>query len=122
MKKAVLPVVLAILFLTGCTSAHSKPQEAAGTHETALTLFDTDALKIEREGLRTTITDKESGTEYRYKATLKARTEPPTLEDMQRACTARTVAESDNLRIETAGAVLIVHDATNTKTYYINMK
>lgn len=120
MKKVVLPVVLAVLFLTGCTSAHSKPQEAAETHEAALTLFDTDVLKIEREGTRTTVTDKESGTEYRYKATLKARTEPPTLEDMQQACTARTVAESDNLRIEIAGAVLIIHDLTSGQTYYIN--
>ena len=118
--------VFAILssVLVGCAAPHkratSSPTEAAQTTPEAVTLFDTSTVKIVLEGAETTVTDKATGTEYSYTTTRKLTTQQPTLEQMQARCIARTSADTDTLKIELAGALIVVTDKTTGQVYYID--
>ena len=124
MKKliAVFSLVLAVM-LAGCSTAEkptSTPTEAAQATPEAVTLFDTSTVKIVLEGKETTITDKTTGTEYSYTTTRKLTTQQPTLAQMQARCIARTSASTDTLKIELAGALIVVTDKTTGQVYYID--
>lgn len=107
------------VIFTGCAA----PQSATGSPSAAtveeLTLFDTDTLEITLEGAQTRIQDKTSGNEYSFTTTRKYSTDPLTLEQMQARCIARTSADTATLKIEIAGALLVVTDRVTDQTYYI---
>ena len=111
-------VLVGIIF-TGCAA----PQNATGSPSAAaveeLTLFDTPTLEITLEGTQTRIQDKTSGNEYSFTTKKKYSTDPLTLEQMQARCIARTSADTATLKIELAGALLVVTDRTTGEVYYI---
>ena len=53
-------------------------------------------------------------------ATPETPTKQPTLEQMQARCIARTSADTDTLKIELAGALIVVTDKTTGQVYYID--
>ena len=124
MKKqiALFCIVFAVV-LAGCSTAE-KPAtaatEVAQTTPEAVTLFDTSTVKIVLEGAETTVTDKATGIEYSYTTTRKLTTQQPTLEQMQARCIARISANTDTVKIELAGALIVVHDLAGNQTYYID--
>ena len=125
MKKLIVAFCLVFaVMLAGCAATPeiptSSPVEAAQATPEAVTLFDTATLKIVLEGAETTITDKTTGTEYGYTTTRKLTTQQPTLEQMQARCIARTSADTDTLKIELAGALIVVTDKTTGQVYYID--
>ena len=125
MKKqiALFCLVFAVM-LAGCAAIPetptSSPTEAAQATPEAVTLFDTSTVKFVLEGAETTVTDKATGTEYSYTTTRKLSTQQPTLEQMQARCIARTSADTDTLKIELAGALIVVTDKTTGQVYYID--
>ena len=125
MKKliALFSLVFAVM-LAGCAATPetptSNPTEAAQATLEAVTLFETSTVKIVLEGAETTVTDKATGTEYSYTTTRKLTTQQPTLEQMQARCIARTSADTDTLKIELAGALIVVTDKTTGQVYYID--
>ena len=125
MKKqiALFCLVFAVM-LAGCAAIPetptSSPTEAAQATPEAVTLFDTSTVKIVLEGAETTVTDKATGTEYSYTTTRKLSTQQPTLEQMQARCIARTSANTDTVKIELAGALIVVTDKATGQVYYID--
>ena len=125
MKKLIVAfcIVFAVI-LAGCAAPPetptSSPTEAAQTTPEAVTLFDTSTVKIVLEGAETTVTDKATGTEYSYTTTRKLTTQQPTLEQLQARCIARTSANTDTLKIELAGALIVVTDKATEQVYYID--
>ena len=125
MKKliALFCLVFAVM-LAGCAATPetptSSPTEAAEATPEAVTLFDTDTLKIVLEGAETTVTDKATGTEYSYTTSRTYSATPPTLAQLQARCIARTSADTDTLRIEIAGALIVVTDKATEQVYYID--
>ena len=122
MKK--LTVAFCLVFavmLAGCAATPetptSSPIEAA---EKAVVLFDTATCKITLDGAETTVEDKTTGEQYSFTTTRKLSTTPPTLEQMQARCIARTSADTDSIKIELAGALIVVHDRAGNQTYYID--
>ena len=125
MKKLIVAFCLVFaVMLAGCAATPeiptSSPVEAAQATPEAVTLFDTATLKIVLEGAETTITDKITGTEYGYTTTRKLTTQQPTLEQMQARCIARTSANTDTVKIELAGALIVVTDKATGQVYYID--
>ncbi len=123
MKKIIVILCACVLLCAGCaatpeTPAESHTEDAQATPE-AVTLFDTSTVKIVLEGAETTVTDKSTGTEYKYTTTRKLTTQQPTLEQLQARCIARTSADTDSMKIELAGALIVVHDLAGNQTYYI---
>ena len=122
MKKliALFCLVFAVM-LAGCAATPetptSSPTEAA---EEAVVLFDTATCKITLDGAQTAVEDKTTGARYEYTTTRKLTTKQPTLEQMQARCIARTSADTDTMKIELAGALIVVHDLAGNQTYYID--
>ena len=113
-------LVFAVM-LAGCAATPetptSSPTDAA---EKAVVLFDTDTCKIVLDGAQTTVEDKTTGTEYSFTTSRKLTTQQPTLEQMQARCIARTSANTDTVKIELAGALIVVTDKTTGQVYYID--
>ena len=125
MKKLIVAFCLVFaVMLAGCASAPETPAsnhtESAQATPEAVTLFDTSTVKIVLEGAETTVTDKATGTEYSYTTTRKLTTQQPTLEQLQARCIARTSANTDSVKIELAGRIIIVHDLAGGQVYYIS--
>lgn len=123
MKKLIIAFCLVFaLALAGCTAEKPTNSPTASVQATpeAVTLFDTSTVKIVLEGTETTVTDKTTGTEYGFTTTRKLTTQQPTLEQMQARCIARTSANTDTVKIELAGALIVVHDLAGNQTYYID--
>lgn len=125
MKKLIAAFCLVFaVMLAGCAATPetptSSPTEAAEATPEAVTLFDTDTLKIVLEGAETTVTDKATGTEYSYTTSRTYSATPPTLAQLQARCIARTSADTDTLRIEIAGALIVVTDKATEQVYYID--
>lgn len=124
MKRKLISIVcfLAVI-LAGCTApktpTSSSTASVQATPET-MTLFDTSTVKIVLEGTETTVTDKTTGTEYGFTTTRKLTTQQPTLEQMKARCIARTSANTDTVKIELAGALIVVTDKTTGQVYYID--
>ena len=124
MKRIIAILCVFILLCAGCMAAStetpaSSSREAVQATPEAVTLFDTSTVKIVLEGTETTVTDKVSGDTFRYTTNRKITTEQPTLAQMQARCIARTSTSSDSLKIELAGALIVVHDLAGNQTYYI---
>lgn len=125
MRKAIAAFCLVFaVMLAGCavtteTPTNSPTASVQATPE-AVTLFDTSTVKIVLEGTETTVTDKTTGTEYGFTTTRKLTTQQPTLEQMQARCIARTSANTDTVKIELAGALIVVTDKTTGQVYYID--
>ena len=121
--KKLIPIVCLVfaVMLAGCAATPetptSSPTEAA---EEAVVLFDTDTCKIVLDGAQTTVEDKTTGARYEFTTTRKLTTKQPTLEQMQARCIARTSVNTDTLKIELAGALIVVHDLAGNQTYYID--
>lgn len=124
MKKLIIAFCLAFaVMLAGCSTAEkptSSPTASVQATSEAVTLFDTSTVKIVLEGAETTVTDKATGTEYSYTTTRKLTTQQPTLEQMQASCIARTSANTATVKIELAGALIVVTDKTTGQVYYID--
>ena len=122
MKKliALFCLVFAVM-LAGCAATPetptSSPTEAA---EEAVVLFDTDTCKIVLDGAQTTVEDKTTGSTYSYTTKKTYSETPPTLEQMQARCIARTSANTDTVKIELAGALIVVTDKITGQVYYID--
>ena len=115
-------LVFAVM-LAGCSTAEkhtNSPTASAQATPEAVTLFDTSTVKIVLEGAETTVTDKATGTEYSYTTTRKLSTQQPTLEQLQARCIARTSANTDTVKIELAGALIVVTDKITGQVYYID--
>ncbi len=122
MKKLIVLFCLVFaVMLAGCAATPETPTSSPteATPE-AVTLFDTSTVKIVLEGTETTVTDKTTGTEYGFTTTRKLTTQQPTLEQMQARCIARTSANTDTVKIELAGALIVVTDKTTGQVYYID--
>lgn len=125
MKKLIVSFCLVFaVMLAGCAATPKAPTsnltEAAQATPEAVTLFDTSTVKIVLEGKETTVTDKVTGTEYSYTTTRKLTTQQPTLEQLQARCIARTSANTDTVKIELAGALIVVTDKATGQVYYID--
>lgn len=124
MKKLIVLFCLVFaVMLAGCSTAEkptNSPTASAQATPEAVTLFDTSTVKIVLEGAETTVTDKATGTEYSYTTTRKLTTQQPTLEQMQGRCIARTSANTATVKIELAGALIVVTDKTTGQVYYID--
>lgn len=113
-----LAVVMAVLTLTGCTA----PQSSAEAHQSdettrqgVIILYDTDGLKIEREGAETRIYDLEGDAEYTF-----------TTRRVKRATGAaayisegKTATDTETLTIKTVYGLIIVTEKATGKTLYI---
>ena len=124
MKKLIAASFLVFaVMLAGCSTAEkptNSPTASAQTTPEAVTLFDTSTVKIVLKGTETTVTDKATGTEYSYTTTRKLSTQQPTLEQLQARCIARTSANTATVKIELAGALVVVTDKTTGQVYYID--
>lgn len=124
MKKVIVLFCLVFaVVLAGCSTVErpaTSPTEVVQATPEAVTLFDTATVKIVLEGAETTVTDKTTGTEYGYTTTRKLTTQQPTLEQLQARCIAQTSANTDTLKIELAGALIVVTDKVTGQVYYID--
>lgn len=101
--------------------AHQQPHSKRTGHAGGRgTVCDTATCKITLDGAETTVEDKTTGEQYSFTTTRKLSTTPPTLEQMQARCIARTSADTDSIKIELAGALIVVHDRAGNQTYYID--
>ena len=91
------------LFLTGCATGE------------AITLHDTDSLYIEREGNITRIVDRAGDDTYTLK-TVRTHWQPAQISE------ATTTADTDTLRLQTVGGLIIVTDKTSGKVLYIEAR
>lgn len=124
MKKLIVAFCLVFaVMLTGCSTTekptNSATASAQATPETVV-LFDTATCKITLDGAETTVEDKTTGSRYSYTTKKTYSATPPTLEQLQSRCIARTSADTATLRIEIAGALIVVHDLAGSQTYYID--
>lgn len=122
MKKLItLLCIVSAVMLAGCAATPetptSSPTDAA---EEAVVLFDTDTCKIVLDGAQTTVEDKTTGARYEFTTTRKLTTKQPTLEQLQARCIARTSANTATVKIELAGALIVVTDKTTGQVYYID--
>lgn len=124
MKKLIVSFCLVFaVMLAGCSTAE-KPAtattEAVQATVEPVVLFDTTSIKITLEGAETTVTDKATGSTYSYTTKKTYSETPPTLDQLQARCIARTSADTDSIKIELAGALIVVHDLAGNQTYYID--
>lgn len=107
---AIITVALIAATLTGCTKAAT------------VTLYDTDTLRIERQGAETRIYDLAGNEDYtftkqrvrRVKDSSTPATEP------QPKDTPRLCADTDTIKLETVHSIIIITDKTAGSTYYIS--
>ena len=103
--KTTLALILALaLVLAGC----------ANSKET-VTLYDTETLRIEREGRGLLVHDLAGAHDY----TLTTQRVKKTPENSQEVQTARPLVNTETISIETARKLVIVTDKTAEKTLYI---
>lgn len=105
-KAAALILALAALFsLTGCAKTGGK----------VVTLYSTEALKIEREGAETRIFDLAGKAEY----TFTSRRVKATNGAAANIGVAKTTADTDTVTIQTVHGLIIVTVKSTGKTLYI---
>lgn len=124
MKKLIAAFCLVfVVMLAGCSTVErpaTSPTASAQATPEAVTLFDTSTVKIVLDGAQTTVEDKTTGSTYQYKTTKTLTAKKPTLEQLQSRCIARTSANTDTVKIELAGALIVVTDKTTGQVYYID--
>lgn len=123
--KKLIPIVCLVfaVVLAGCSTTekptNSTTASAQATPETVV-LFDAATCKITLDGAETTVEDKSTGEQYTFTTSRTYSTTPPTLEQLQNRCIARTSADTDTMKIELAGALIVVTDKTTGQVYYID--
>lgn len=100
-----LALAAALFSLTGCAKTGGK----------VVTLYNTDALRIEREGAETRIFDLDGGAEYTF-TTRRVRTEKGKAAQIG---TAKTAADTETITIQTAQGVIVVTVKDTGETLYI---
>lgn len=99
----VLALVMAAAVLVGCTN---RQQEA-------VTIYETDLLKIERQGAETRIADLVGNDTYTF-TTHRTRTSKDAVQYVQKA---KTTAHTDTITISTVHGIIIVTTADGTTVY-----
>lgn len=99
-------LVVALFALTGCQN--STPDK--------ITLYETNVLKIEREGLQTYVHDIDSGADYVF-TSHRVRTSHG--DPAAQISEAKTTADTDAIRLQTVFNMIIVTDKTTGTTIYI---
>lgn len=99
----ILALVMAVFALTGCTKTGGE----------ALTLYDANGLKIEREGVQTRIYDLEGGAEYTFTGHRVRKGEAAQISE------ARTTADTSTIKIQIVHGLIIVTIKADGKTIYI---
>ena len=100
-----LALVMAVFALTGCTKDGGE----------VVTLYDTNALKIEQEGAETRIYDLEGDAEYTF-TSRKVRAARGTIAHISEA---KTAADTDTVTVQTVYGVIIVTVKETGETLYI---
>lgn len=120
--KKLIPIVCLVfaVVLAGCSTAEKPTNSPTEAAEEAVVLFDTDTCKIVLDGAQTTVEDKTTGSTYSYTTKKTYSETPPTLEQLQARCIARTSVNTDSVKIELAGALIVVTDKTTGQVYYID--
>lgn len=99
-----LALVMALFALTGCTKGEAD----------ILTLYESNGLKIEREGVQTRIYDLEGGADYTF-TSHKVRAAKGTAAQISEA---KTTADTDTIQIKTVyGLIIVTEKATGTTLY-----
>lgn len=96
---AILGVILAVFILAGC-------QQQAGT------VYESDTLRIERDGAAVCIYDLVGDAAYTFTAH-RTRTQAADVREV------KTCTDTDTIRLQTAGGTIIVTDKTAGKTLYV---
>ena len=124
MKKLIAAFCLVFaVMLAGCSTAEkptNSPTASVQATPEAVVLFNTSTVKITLAGAQTTVEDKTNGAQYEFTTTRKITTEQPSLAQMQARCIARTSANTDTVKIELAGALIVVTDKITGQVYYID--
>lgn len=102
--KTTLALILALLVLV-----------LAGCAEETVTLYDTETLRIEREGRELLVHDLAGAHDYTL-TTQRVRKTPENSREVQ---TARPLVDTETITIETARKLVIVTDKTAQETLYI---
>lgn len=100
----IIILAMAAVFLVGCT----------GTQQDAVTIYETDTLKIERQGAETRIYDLVGDSEYTFTAH-RTKVKKDAAQNVQEA---KTTANTDTIEIKTVHGIIIVTTADG-KTVYI---
>lgn len=100
-----IALVTAVFALTGCTKGGGN----------VITLCDTNALKVEREGAETRIYDREGEAEYTF-TSHRVRAAKGTASQISEA---KTAADTDTVEIKTIYGVIIVTVKDTGETLYI---
>ena len=99
-----LALVMAVFALTGCTKNEAD----------ILTLYESNGLKIEREGAQTRIYDLEGGADYTF-TSHRVRAAKGTAAQISEA---KTTADTDTVTIKTVyGLIIVTEKATGTTLY-----
>lgn len=98
-----LALVMAVFALTGCTKSEGD----------ILTLYNSNGLKIEREGAQTRIYDLEGDAEYTFTS---HRVRKGTAEPVQAA---QTTTDTDTVTIQTVHGLIIVTEKATGSTLYV---
>ncbi len=107
-KKAsvlLLALIIALFALVGCTNG--APDK--------VTIHDTNTLKIEREGAKTTVYDVAGDASYIF-TTHRTRTRKT---DAPKISEATTTADTETIRLQTVYNMIIITDKTTGETLYI---
>lgn len=96
----VLALVMAAAVLVGCTNGQQE----------AVTIYETDLLKIERQGAETRIADLVDDSAYTF-TTHRTRTSKDAAQYVQEA---QTTAKTETIEIKTVHGIIIVTTAAGT--------
>ena len=107
-KKAsvlLLALIIALFALVGCTNG--APDK--------LTIYETETLKIEREGAKTTVYDVTGGASYVF-TTTRTRTPKGSAAQISEAT---TTTDTKTITLQTVYNMIIITDKTTGETFYI---
>lgn len=110
---AILTLVIAVLFFTGCNM--TQPAEKNPAESAAVTIYETDTLKIESEGAQTHIYDLKGNAVYTFTAH-KQRVPAATAAQIVEA---KTTTDTETVKIQTVYNLIIVTEKATGKTLYI---
>lgn len=103
----IMAVIMAVFFLIGCTQRVEIPAEA-------FTVYETNSLKIVRQGAKTDVYDLAGNAHYGF-TKKKVRKDP----DAPKIREAKTGADTDTIKIQIFGGWILVEDKTAGKTIFI---
>lgn len=98
-------VIIALFALTGCRNSVADK----------LTIYETETLKIEREGAKTTVYDVTGGASYVF-TTTRTRTPKGSAAQISEAT---TTTDTETITLQTVYNMIIITDKTTGETLYI---